>query len=277
MPPTWRIAHVAQETPAAEQNRARLHARRRRRVARDRSTHRRGLGRARRRSRRRSARRVRRRRRLHRARARRGAAARPRLHARANARAGQQLLGRLAHAAESGAGADVPLRPAAARRTDQPPGPRRHRLARRLAAPLSGHADRDLARPRVSRFGLQRHAASRAPADQALRRQLLAVRNPARAADRAAAKRVREAAAHGRASAELHQPLQGAGDQGAAGAKPGEGARKDGTDRAGACGLAVHVRIPHARFRAESDDGDGRRALRLSRRTTASKFRSSTM
>ena len=50
------------------------------------------------------------------------------------ARAGRGLLRRLARAPESGAGADVPLRPAAARRADQPPRPRRRALAGGLAA-----------------------------------------------------------------------------------------------------------------------------------------------
>ena len=49
-------------------------------------------------------------------------------------RAGEQLLGRLAHAPATGARADVPGRPAAARRADQPPRPRRPGLAGSLAA-----------------------------------------------------------------------------------------------------------------------------------------------
>ena len=49
-------------------------------------------------------------------------------------RAGRELLRRLAHAPQSRAGADVPLRPAAARRADQPPRPRRGAVARGLAA-----------------------------------------------------------------------------------------------------------------------------------------------
>ena len=66
--------------------------------------------------------------------ARAGAAARPGLPHRAARRAGEQLLRRLAHAAAAGARADVPGRPDAARRADQPPRPRRAGLARSLAA-----------------------------------------------------------------------------------------------------------------------------------------------
>ena len=47
--------------------------------------------------------------------------------------AGRELLRRLAHAPQPRAGADVPLRPAAARRADQPPRPRRRAVARGLA------------------------------------------------------------------------------------------------------------------------------------------------
>jgi ATPase subunit of ABC transporter with duplicated ATPase domains len=54
-------------------------------------------------------------RRLHGAVARRTAAAGPGLHAGPDAAAGGELLRRLAHAPEPGAGADVPFRPAAAR------------------------------------------------------------------------------------------------------------------------------------------------------------------
>ena len=93
MPPSWQIAHVAQETPAVDrtaldytldgdtQLRA-IEAR----IAAASAAHdgaRRGP----------RARRLRRRRRLHRARARRNAAARPRLHAAANARAGRSFSG----------------------------------------------------------------------------------------------------------------------------------------------------------------------------------------
>jgi ATP-binding cassette subfamily F protein 3 len=52
--------------------------------------------------------------------------------------AGEQLLGRLAHAAAARAGADVPGRPDAARRADQPPGPRCIGLARSLAQRYEG-------------------------------------------------------------------------------------------------------------------------------------------
>jgi hypothetical protein len=54
-------------------------------------------------------------------------------------RAGQQLLGRLAHAPATGARADVPGRPAAAGRAHQPPGPGRAGLAGSLAQALRRH------------------------------------------------------------------------------------------------------------------------------------------
>ena len=45
---------------------------------------------------------------------------------------------------------DVPLRSAAARRTDQPPGPGRGDLAGGMAVQVSGHPAADFARPRFS-------------------------------------------------------------------------------------------------------------------------------
>ena len=84
-------------------------------------------------------------------RARRHAAGRAGLRRSAARRARRELLRRLAHAPEPRAGADVPLRPAAARRADQPPRPRRRAVARGLARPLSGHAAADHARPRLPR------------------------------------------------------------------------------------------------------------------------------
>ena len=57
----------------------------------------------------------------------------PGLRGGAPRRSGRELLRRLADAAQPRAGADVPLRPAAARRADQPPRPRRRAVARGLA------------------------------------------------------------------------------------------------------------------------------------------------
>ena len=133
------IAHVAQETPALARARARLRARRRRAsCARSRPRSRGG------------------------ARACRGRPARsPSCTTRyeaidgyaARARAPRcspawasptratasrsRVLRRLAHAAQPRAGADVPLRPAAARRAHEPPRPRRGAVARGLAQALS--------------------------------------------------------------------------------------------------------------------------------------------
>jgi ATP-binding cassette subfamily F protein 3 len=57
-----------------------------------------------------------------------------------------------------------------------------------------------------------------------LRRQLQQVRGHARRADGAAAGRLRQAAGKDRPPAEVHRPLQGQGQQGQAGAEPGQGA-----------------------------------------------------
>ena len=56
---------------------------------------------------------------------------------------------------------DEPRRPAAARRADQPPRPRRHRLVRALAGGLPRHAAPDLARPRPARRLHDPHRAHR--------------------------------------------------------------------------------------------------------------------
>ena len=89
--------------------------------------------------------------------ARRDAALRARLPGRAARRSGGELLRRLADAPQPRAGADVPLRPAAARRADQPPRPRRRAVARGLARPLPGHAAAHHPRPRFPRRRRQRH------------------------------------------------------------------------------------------------------------------------
>jgi ATP-binding cassette, subfamily F, member 3 len=68
----------------------------------------------------------------------------------------------------------------------------------------------------------------------ALRRQLQRLRGHARRAAAAAAGGLRQAAGQDRPPAEVHRPLQGQGEQGQAGAEPGQGARADGEDRAGA-------------------------------------------
>ena len=63
---------------------------------------------------------------------------------------GRRFLRWLADASEPGSGFDVPLGPFAARRTDQPLGPRRHYLARRVAQKLPGHFVADFPRPGLS-------------------------------------------------------------------------------------------------------------------------------
>ena len=181
-------------------------------------------------------------------------------------RARQQLLGRLAHAAATGARADVPVRPAAARRAHQPPGPGRAGLAGSLAQALCRHHDRDQPRPRIPRRGDRRHPAHRAPAAHALRRQLQRLRDPARAAAGAAAVGLLQAEGKDRPPAEVHRPLQGQGQQGQAGAKPRQGAGAHGEDRAGAGRRRVHLRVQGAGQPAQPDAGDQRRPVRLRRR-----------
>ena len=146
-------------------------------------------------------------------------------------RAGEQLLRRLAHAPAARARADVPGRPDAARRADQPPRPRRAGLARGLAAALRRHDDRHQPRPRVPRRDHQGHAAPRRDQADPLHRQLQRLRGDARRAPGAGAGELREAAGAHRAPAEVHRPLQGQGEQGQAGAEPGQGAGADGEAR----------------------------------------------
>ena len=231
VPPRWRIAEVAQEMPETEQGatdfvlagdtalaeaEAELAARRgQRRRPRD-GARARGDQRGRR---------------LRRPAARAGDAARPRLQDRRARRAGVELLRRLAHAPAARARADVPGRPDAARRADQPPRPRRAGLARGLAAALRRHDDRDQPRPRVPRRRHQGHGPPRRDQAGPLHRQLHRVRGDARDPPEPGAGELREAeGAHG-APAEVHRPLQGQGEQGQAGAKPGQGAGADGKAR----------------------------------------------
>ena len=256
LPPSWTIAHVAQETPPSRRRRSttsldgdrelrddRARARRprpppptirrRRRGARGAAPPLRGRSAATRRA---PARR----------RCSPGLGFPPRSHA----RSGGELLRRLADAAQSRAGADVPLGPAAARRADQPPRPRRRAVARGLARALSGHAAAHHARPRFPR----RASSTRivhfdARKLDVVHRQLRAVRARARAAARAAAGDLREAAAADRASAGVRRPLPRQGDEGEAGAKPDQGARADGADRRGARRQPVRVRVPASRPR----------------------------
>jgi energy-coupling factor transporter ATP-binding protein EcfA2 len=63
----------------------------------------------------------------------------------------RRAVGRHAQARGAGAGAGGRARRAAARRADQPPRPRRHRVAAGPAGGLQGRADADHARPRLHR------------------------------------------------------------------------------------------------------------------------------
>ena len=177
--------------------------------------------------------------------------------------AGQQLFRRLAHATAAGARADVSVRPAAARRTDQPPRSRRAGVAGSLAEEISRHHAGDQPRPRVSRCRDQRHPAHRKRPAHPLRRQLQHLRGHARRADGAAAGGVRQTAGQDRPPAGLHQPLQGQGQQGQAGAKPGQGAGSHGTPGADAGERGFHLRVQGTAQPAQPHADHRRRQLRL--------------
>ena len=174
-------------------------------------------------------------------RARGGAAARAGLCFGPARKTGHRVFRRLADAPQSGAGADVPLRPAAARRADQPPRSRRRAVARGLARALSGHAAADHPRPRFSRRDGRCDRAFRGPPAARLSRQLRAVRGAARRTARAAANDLRQAAKADRAPAIVRRPLSRQGDQGQAGAEPPEDAGKDGSGGQGAYRYAVQL------------------------------------
>ena len=156
---------------------------------------------------------------------------------------GAEFLRRLAHAPQSRAGADVPLRPAAARRADQPSRPRRRAVARGLARKVSGNAAADHARPRFSRRRRRPDRPRVRAQAHRLHRQLRAVRTRARAAAGAAAGLLRQAAAAGRAPAFVHRPLPRQGHQGQAGAEPDQGAGAHGADRGRARRQPVRVHV----------------------------------
>ncbi|MNM93992.1 hypothetical protein D3C81_1063810 [compost metagenome] len=208
-------------------------------------------------------------RRLQRRRPRAQAAGRPRLPAGADGAGGRRLLRWLAHAPEPGAGADVSVRSAAARRADQPPRPRRHPLARGVAEELSRHPAADLPRPRLPRCGGRPCGASRAAEAQPVPRRLLGLRARPRRASGPAAAGLREAADAARAHGRLHPPLQGQGQQGAPGAEPHQGAGAPRGAGAGAHRLAVRLRVPRGRQGLQSAARSGRGPPRLRRQDRA--------
>src|SRR5690606_1745902 len=114
---------------------------------------------------------------------------------------GVELLRRLAHAAQPRTGAHAALRAPAARRTDQPPRPRRDPVAGGVAEALPRHAHRHLPRPRLPRRRGHDRSAHR-PAEAApLLGRLLELRAPARPEPGARPGADREAAAPARAPA----------------------------------------------------------------------------
>ena len=122
-----------------------------------------------------------------------------------------------------------PERFAAAGRTDQPPGPGRAGLAGSLAQALPRHHDRDQPRPRV--FDAVTNVTLHIEAAR-LKRATAATTASSRtcAPSRWPCSRplARQTAGEDRAPAEVHRPLQGQGQQGQAGAKPGQGAGAHG-------------------------------------------------
>ncbi len=72
-----------------------------------------------------------------------------------------RILRRLADPTESGADADEPFGPAAARRADEPPRPRRDGVARKSSRPVSRDTADHRARSGVSRRGHRPHGPSR--------------------------------------------------------------------------------------------------------------------
>ncbi len=245
LPPSWTIAHVAQETPAVAVPAIDyvLDGDRELREI-EGCTGRRGTrSLARRRSAGGPAPSLRRHRRLQLAGARGHAAGGPGLSRGAARGPRAEFLRRMAHAPESRAGADVPLRSSAARRADQPSRPRCGAVARGLARKISGNAAAHHPRPGFpGRRRRPDRPRVRAQAHR-LHRQLRAVRSDARAAAGAAAGLVRQAAAAGRAPAFVHRPLPRQGHQGQAGAEPDQGAGAHGADRRRARGQSVRVRV----------------------------------
>jgi ATPase subunit of ABC transporter with duplicated ATPase domains len=75
---------------------------------------------------------------------------------------------------------------------------------------------------------------------------------------------LRQAAGQDRPPAEVHRPLQGQGQQGQAGAEPGQGARAHGKDGAGAGQRRVQLRIQGTGQPAQPHAVDAQRQLRLS-------------
>ena len=138
------------------------------------------------------------------------------------------------------------LRPAAARRADQPSRPRRRALARGVAAALSR------ARSCSSRTTAISSTRSSTPScistGRKLRSTAATIRSSRRQRAQALAQQqaaLRQAAAPDRAPALVHRPLSRQGDQGQAGAEPDQDAGAHGADRGGARRQPVLVRVSH--------------------------------
>ena len=146
-------------------------------------------------------------------------------------------------------------RNAAARRADQLSRSRRRALARGAAAEISAHRADHQPRPRaVEQLGQRDPAYPRGQA-RPLHRRLRRFRAHARREVAAAGGDAQQAGSRARASAELHRPLQGQGEQGRAGAVARQAPRQDGADRrdGGGARRAVHPALAGAGARAAAD------------------------
>ena len=192
-------------------------------------------------------------------------AARARLLARGFRQADRDVLRRLADAHRAGQAAARPAEPAAARRADQPPRPRRAQLARGVPDRLPARGHPRLARPLLPRRGRHAHHRDRPAHAHRLRRQLLRVHRRARRADGAAAPAEARPGRRDRAHAGVHQPVPLPGHQGVAGAEPHQDARQGRAHRDAARAQEDPLQVPRVR----EERPDGPRARRTSARPTA--------
>ena len=144
----------------------------------------------------------------------------PRLRRRGAAAALLRFLRRLAHARRARGRAVLRARPAAARRADQPPRPRRHALAAGLSAKLSAHGARHQPRPRPAQRLRSTTSCISTAASSPSGRATTTASTPARAREAArSTRRPRRQQAEERARLQAFiDPLQGQGLEGDAGA-----------------------------------------------------------
>ena len=141
------------------------------------------------------------------------------------------LLGRLAHARRARRRAVRRAGPAAARRADQLPRPRRHALALRLSRALPAHGADHQPRPRPARHLRRPHPAPRPRQADCLSRRLLVVRAATAEKQALQAKLRGEAGGRAQASASVRRPLPRQGVEGPPSAIARQAARQAGADR----------------------------------------------